>query len=444
MKQQTILLFLFLLAASGLYGQQVQIVFPQMAEKEVKLYYFSGAQVDSVTARTDKKGRAVLKIPEAGYRGMAFLKAADAGGIEIVVAGKETKIACPAEELSMEQVDFSESEENMFLQRIFTTQSRNLQRQAWLQAAERFYNAGDFFLKTVQTELKTVEQSIEALQTETGHSPLYAARYYELNLFMNRLFEADQQADPNKALSLRWEMETDLDLASLYRTGQLWGSVHNYYISLFNRIDIPNKRREYVQSVLRTLGRLQSPLYEAYLAGSVFETERFGWLDARDSILTRTLDEKPHFKPAIPSLKQSVEAFLMRSKKIAPGIAGLSPQKGYEKMLVAFHDTDCNTCVNEMNTLARSYEALKKNKIRVISIAADKNAERFEAGTRDFPWPDKLCDLKGFEGENFKAFGTVATPTFFVISKDGIIENEYHSADEVIAGLTRNPMIMAE
>jgi peroxiredoxin len=344
----------------------------------------------------------------------------------------------------MEQVDFSESEENMFLQRIFTAQSRNLQRQAWLQAAERFYDASDSFLKTVQTELKTVEQSIEALQTETGHSPLYAARYYELNLFMNRLFEADRQADPNKALSLRWEMETDLDVASLYRAGQLWSSVHNYYISLFNRIDMPNKRREYVQSVLRTLGRLQPPIYEAYLAGSIFETERFGWLDARDSILARTLAEKPHFKTAIPSLKQAVEAFLMRSKKIAPGIAGLSPRNGYEKMLVAFHDTDCNSCVNEMNTLARSYEALKKNKIRVISIAADKSAERFEAGTRDFPWPDKLCDLKGFESENFKAFGVMATPTFFVISKDGMIKNEYHSAEEVISGLETKASVKME
>ena len=431
MKQQTILSFLFLLAASGLYGQQVQIRFPKMAEKEAKLYYFSGAQVDSVARQTDRKGRAVLKIPEAGYRGMAFLKVAGAGGIEIVVAGKETNITCPAEELNTEYVDFSESEENAFLQRIFTTQGRNLQRQAWLQAAGQFYDAGHPFLVAVRTELDAVEQSIEDLQKEAGHSPLYAARYYELNRFMNRLFEADQQADPEKALSVRREMETSLDVAALYRSGQLWESVHNYYISLFNRIDMPDKRREYVQSVLRTLDRLQTPLYEAYLAGSVFETERFGWLDARDSILARALDGNPYFKTAIPSLKQAVEAFLMRSKKIAPGIAGLSPQEDYEKMLVAFHDTDCNTCVNEMNTLARSYETLKKNKIRVISIAADKSAERFAAGTRDFPWADKLCDLKGFEGENFKAFGVVATPTFFVINKDGIIENEYHRAEEI-------------
>ena len=292
MKQQTILSFLFLLAASALYGQQVQIRFPQMVEKEVKLYYFSGAQVDSIATRTDSKGSAVLKIPDSGYRGMIFLKVAGAGGIEIVVAGKETKIACPAEELNIEHVDFSESEENTFLQRVFTTQGRNLQRQAWLQAAVRFYDAGHPFLEAVRTELDAVGQSIEDMQKETGHSPLYAARYYELNRFMNRLFEADQQADPEKALSVRQEMETGLDVAALYRTGQLWESVHNYYISLFDRIDMPDKRREYVQSVLRTLDRLQPPLYEAYLAGSISETERFGWLDARDSILSGALDGK--------------------------------------------------------------------------------------------------------------------------------------------------------
>ncbi|GHT61092.1 hypothetical protein FACS189451_02410 [Bacteroidia bacterium] len=427
------LLVCCLWAATGIWAQRVSVSFPAMPEKEVKLYYFSGAQVDSVAARTDKTGKADLMIPEAGYRGMAFLNVAGTDGVEIVAAGKKTTIACPAEELNIENVDFSQSAENAYLQQIFTSQGRNLQRQAWLQAAGQFFDDGYPFLQAVQTELNVVEQSIEALQKETGRSPLYAARYYELNQFMNRLFEADQLADPVKAFAVRQDMETSLDMSSLYRTGQLWGSVHNYYISLFNRINMPNNHREYAQSILRTLRRLQPPVYEAYLAGSIAETERFGWLDARDAIFAQSLAGKPDFKPAIPSLKLAVDAFRMRNGKIAPAIAGLPPQKGYEKMLVAFHDTDCNTCVNEMNTLVRAYGLLKKHNIRVVSIAADKNTAHFEAGTRDFPWTDKLCDLQGFEGDNFRAFGVVATPTFFVVGKDGRIEREYHSAEEVIA-----------
>jgi peroxiredoxin len=208
------------------------------------------------------------------------------------------------------------------------------------------------------------------------------------------------------------------------------------YISLFNRVEgLPNQRQRYAESIINTLQHLQEPYYAGFLAGSIMETERFGWLEERDTILAQVVKENINFKTNIPSLQFSLNSFLMRHKGIAPKIAGLSDQKNPEKTVLAFHDSDCNSCLNEMQTLARRYEHLRKNKIRVVSIAADKNQEHFEAEVRNFPWADKLCDFQGFEGVNFTAFGVMATPTFFVISKEGKIEGEFYDANELINNL---------
>jgi hypothetical protein len=289
MKQQIRITLLFWLASSGLFGQEVKISFPQLADREVKIYYFAGEKVDSVVSVTDAKGTAVLKIPLTGYCGMAFLTAGNTGGIEMIVCGKETKISCARAELNIETVDFSASEENTLLKRVFTEASRNRQHQAWLEAATPFYDAGHSFYAAVRLELDSVRQATGKMEAEVAQSPLYATRYYALNGFMNRLFEADRQADQTEALAIQQEMETSLDIASLYRSGLLWGSVHNYYISLFNRTGKQDKHSQYAKSILRTLDRLSPPLYEAYLAGCIAEMERFNWLDSRDTVIAHTL-----------------------------------------------------------------------------------------------------------------------------------------------------------
>jgi len=46
------------------------------------------------------------------------------------------------------------------------------------------------------------------------------------------------------------------------------------------------------------------------------------------------------------------------------------------------------------------------------------------------PWTEKLCDLKGFEGEYFKKYGVIGTPTIFVLDKDKTITGKYaHLSD---------------
>jgi hypothetical protein len=85
--------------------------------------------------------------------------------------------------------------------------------------------------------------------------------------------------------------------------------------------------------------------------------------------------------------------------------------------------------------LKKQYAFLQQKGIRVITLSADESEEVFEYHSKNFPWKDKLCDYKGFGGENFLKYGIVGTPTFYFIAKDGTILGRYAILTEIIESL---------
>ncbi|MCC8146244.1 MAG: thioredoxin family protein [Bacteroidales bacterium] len=220
-----------------------------------------------------------------------------------------------------------------------------------------------------------------------------------------------------------------LDIIALYTSGTLWESVCNFYISLFNHTAGEDKQQEYAASVLRTLDRLSAPYYEAFLASTVTETERFGWYQARDSILSML---NPSFTSSIGSLQRATGAYRANNGQIMSPLVGLNESKEpYGKTLIAFYDSDCSSCVNEMFRLISIYPKLREEGIRVVSIAADTNKERYEEEIKNFPWEDKLCDFKGFEGENFSNYNVIASPSFFLIDSKRRLSGTFYSVKDV-------------
>lgn len=436
MKNLKYTLYLAVLAfilPSLLTAQQLQLHSPNLAGKDAKLYYFKGAKVDSLLSIVDASGKLSFNIPEKDYRGMAALLVSDAGGVEIVLAEAIVDIECTDNQLNTETVSFPTSEENNFLKHIFTTQSRYMQQQAWLQAGSELFEPNSSFLKQLQPELDKVNASMQALDKEISSSKLYAARYYRLADFMNRLFESEQKRDSERAKLIRQEMEETLDIASLYSSGQLWSSVFNFYISLFNHTAGADKQQQYAASVQRTLQRLPAPYYEAFLAGCITETERFGWREAQDKILSAV---HPQFAPSIGNLQRAIGAYRAKNTKAMPAIVGLEESKEtYTRTLLAFYDSDCASCVNEMFRLIVLYPKLKEKHIRVVSIAADMDEKRYEEGIKDFPWRDKLCDFKGFEGVNFSNYNVLGSPSFYLLDKDNKLSGMYFAVSDLEEGI---------
>lgn len=427
--KKILLCCLFALAATTVHSQTVAFNSPPLAGKRTVLYYFAGAKVDSLVTTIDISGKATFTIPNGNYQGMAAIAIPGAGGIEIVVAEPAVLVECNSNQLNNETVAFPTSKENNFLKHIFTSQSRYMQQQAWLQAGGQFFDANSPFLKQLQPELDKVNTSMQSLDKEINSSNLYAAKYYRFADFMNRLFDTEQKRDAGGAMFIRKEMEESLDIASLYYSGQLWNSVLNFYASLFNHTAAGDKQQQFATSVWKTSTRLTEPYYEAFLAGIITETERFGWRQAQDSILSKL---HPEYLPENQTLSRALAAYRVSNSRPMPPVAGLDkPKEADETILLAFYDSDCSSCVNEMFRLVVLYPRLKEKGIRVVSIAADTDKKKYEQGIRDFPWKDKLCDFKGFEGENFSSYNVIGSPSFYLVGSDNKLLGQYYSVGDL-------------
>jgi hypothetical protein len=60
----------------------------------------------------------------------------------------------------------------------------------------------------------------------------------------------------------------------------------------------------------------------------------------------------------------------------------------------------------------------------------DKCKDVFEYTASGLPWSDKFCDFKGFDGENFRNYGIVGTPTFILTDDGGIVRGRYARLSE--------------
>ena len=305
------LLVTFLACLTGiscLPAQEVRLSAPLLSGRKAKLYYFAGAKADSLAATIDASGKTTFNIPAGGnYRGMSIITVPDAGGIEFVVAEPVVEVRCDSDTFSFEKLNFSHSVENRFLNYIFTSQSRYLRKQAWLLAGNEFLDTHSPTLSAIKSELKNVGDSMALLSNEITASKLYAARFFRLSEYMNRLFAAEQKRDSTGALSVREEMEDSLDIASLYTSGQLWNSVLNFYASLFNHtVGENDMQQQYATSVLHTSQRLPNPYFEAYISSCITEAERFGWKQAEDSIISKLLTTHPEFTSSSDVLQRAI------------------------------------------------------------------------------------------------------------------------------------------
>jgi len=432
-KKISVTIIAFLTGLCYLPAQDVRLSAPLLSGREAKLYYFAGAKADSIATVTDSSGKAEFSIPGGNYRGMATLVITDFGWIQLVVAEPVVELVCNSATLSFENVTFPHSVENPFLSYIFTSQSRYMRKQAWLQAGNAFLSADSPVLSGIKSELKNVEDSMALLSAEVNASKLYASKFFRLSEFMNRLFAIEQKRDTTGALLIRKEMEENLDIASLYTSGQLWNSVLNFYASLFSHTAGEDAQQQYAASVLHTSQRLQEPYYEAYIAGCITEVERFGWNRAEDSIISNLLTTDSKFTATSDILKRAIGAYLAKNSKAMPEIIGLSEtgKSKSGKMLIAFYDSDCSACVAEMRNLTTIYSVLKEKNIRVVSIAGDTNRELFEKGIQEFPWQDKLCDFKGITGANFTNYNVIGTPSFFLIDSNRKLIGQFYSVGDL-------------
>jgi len=116
----------------------------------------------------------------------------------------------------------------------------------------------------------------------------------------------------------------------------------------------------------------------------------------------------------------------------APPIAGLAPApEKPEYTLVLFHESACRTCGNIIWELKNHFSDLRSAGVRVVTVSTDTDPQVWEEYAATLPWPDRLCDLRGFYSPPMVAYGVPATPALYLIDRAGKVVDQFAAFAEV-------------
>jgi hypothetical protein len=264
-----------------------------------------------------------------------------------------------------------------------------------------------------------LETGQKAFENQLRESPLYAARFLRYRNFLNREVAGLLYADSMQLANIRQYVCDSLDINNLYTSG-LWFNVLNGLLALYDN-DMPY-HKDFIADMTRLLERAGSERVYTTLAENLFAIcESTGWNDLEEQLAYYLINTGRTGNPS-GRLKMLLTVFKLVKGSKAPALAqGALPG---EKLVLVFYESGCGPCENEIQQLKGNYPLLKEKGYEVASVSADTDADVFRNTSETFPWTHKYCDLKGFGGGDFKAFGVIGTPTFYVIEK-GMVQGRY-------------------
>lgn len=105
----------------------------------------------------------------------------------------------------------------------------------------------------------------------------------------------------------------------------------------------------------------------------------------------------------------------------------LSSQKG-KVLLIDFWDVRCAPCIKALPELKKLYSDYREDGLEIIGISLDTESELLSSFLKKnaLPWP-VACSYKGWKDETAVLYGINATPSTWLVDRQGILRfNEIH------------------
>lgn len=409
-----IILLLFFMPISSIFthslqAQTVTFSFPALPNGKVKVYYFQGAKLDSLAAQLNMQGEGSIRFPE-GFQGFVQTVVNRASLVEFI-AGEdnlfiESKEAIP----NYANINYTNSPENHLFFSIMERKKRNEEQKAWLEAGMELYKQEKKLRKNLYRRVIQNKKEKAAIEKEIVSSPLYAARFIEINDFADKLFYAESLQDTARIRYVKEYLLSRMDWKTLYTAGQSWTMVHNYTISMFNK-ENPNRPLEetqqlYAEFVSPLLLKVEGDIRQAMILSILSECETFEWEIAKGSIMDYATVNNIAIDWTDAQLTRFVKSNKVKAGTKAPsGRGDFSPRKA----ILMFYDPTCDNCDKEIANLELYREVAQEQGYQVFLLSSEDHETLFHE------------------------YGVLATPTIFVINEEGIIQGRYaHIVDAII------------
>gem|GEM_PF-3112168 len=367
-------------------AQNIKISLPSEANKQYAFILNKGIKQDTIQKGVIPfTGGFEIHIPaiDSGYVGMAFLGIQNAESINMIVNHEDFTLRQENGKLV-----FDDSAENQYLYSL-------------------------------------MQGGVAPKQDTT----LYASRFVDMIRFLKQLNRASDGIDLNEKAQVRRFAIYNLNLDELY-TSSIWYNVIDGIVKLYSDQQALGK------DMVILLNRIKSQeVFEHLSENLITITEQFGLDDAFD-IIVPSIEQSGRIQTPQGDMYRAFALAKVRKGNEAPSLKGLATSfkdAGVQKTLLMFYAPDCENCHTQLDQLIELYPDLKKQNVRIITISSATDQSELDKDNDRFPWADsdKLCDFKGFAGENFINYGIMATPSFFLLDANGRVIKRFALVSEI-------------
>lgn len=432
-------IFILFISLSGIlcsFAQKIELSFPALAEKKAEFTWFKGAQTDTLSLLLDSNGFGIMSLPE-NYLGIVRLAIPNSGIFEFIGGEPGLMLETAETHLSKNNIKIKNSVENDFLFRAVEEKSINMNKKGWIQAGMQMYDASSNIYRLLLDESEKNDKETDKINKEISDTHLFAGRFIESIEFINNMGIVLDNPAPADINEIKDFFHNKIDWQALYHAGNFWKIIINYYANLFDKenlnLDKKTKGNKFAEDICPLFDKMNEPIRSAFFKSIYSECERLGWEEAKTDIVSYIAEKNIKIQAPGEYIKLLLAGYQTREGNKAPVIEGLTTAKHSGTTLLIFFEVGCSNCEREMQTIKANYARLAKRNIRIVSISANTDKAEYEPYSISLPWKDKLCDYKGFDGNNFINYGIMGVPTFFIIDEDGIIKGRY--AEIADAGL---------
>lgn len=396
MRYKIIHFFFVILFPAISFAQTIEVQLPFYAGREYYLCLPEGARQDTIaTGVLNTDGNAKINLP-TNYRSVGHLSIQGYGHICNVILNAEKRITISAANSQQAEITIGHSPENNFFVGAMAQQKDIISR----------YNSG---VANTHTPFISIEQEYESFGEGIRKSKLYAARILEI---LNSLAGIGSSFNVSQEEILQEQhnfIVNKVDFNDLHASG-FWKSVFEVWVQTTSANDslLLNDARH-------ILDRCGSDIHIRREATQII-IQMFSKY-SKDALLAELGVEyltMPLNGQLAPEIVMGEDSFLPKNS------------------LIIFYETGCGSCHYELEQLKEKSKLLSNNNLRIISIAADTGKEVHLETSGKLPWTDKICDFKGFNGDNFQNYGIVGTPTYVLTDSRGIVRGRYARLNELL------------
>jgi len=439
LKRNNILFLFIYFALESAKAQSIHFELPAQKGKTLYLSATKGIRQDTLfSEQIDEKGNVIFKPTKD--------KPLSVGVVSLIIKPnihfdfiysplENMTLHCESENINAQNTQFKNSLENNFIESRFAEQAQRQEKIMFCKQRMQRYRENDNEYGIIEKEKTSLEQQQLAFESmlERQSANLYSARLIKLkNLMSNYTGRLDAIKDSTEYVRIRKYLLSNLDAETLYRSG-IWLPVINGMLRMYYK-QAPFYG-QFGNDMVKLLRKTRSQEVFLELASNAATIcNQFGW-NTDETALSKYLALSSRITSPKGILKQMLILNKLQPDMPAPKVLNIDNTKinfaSKKKTLIVFYESDCSNCKNAMSQLVNNYSRLKEKSIKVISIAADTNVTIFQNTSRNFPWHIKLCDFKGFEGNNFKNYAIIGTPTFYLVDENGIIKGKFASYEEI-------------